>query len=108
MKIIINHIINKYENATMSTALTLQIYFDIGTVFQSKSKLVFVESSLLEPVCYSPALRQFMFWVNLEQVGAHWPINCSQTKLEAIILVLSVFLCNFSSAAFDFSSSKMG
>ena len=49
-----------------------------------------------------------------------WPqirypfINCSQTKFVAIILVLSVFfysifrLTNFSSDAFDFSSSKTG
>ena len=41
-------------------------------------------------------------------------INCSQTKFVAIILVLSVFfyaifcLTNFSSDAFDFSSSKTG
>ena len=40
--------------------------------------------------------------------------NCSQTKFVAIILVLSVFfyaifrLTNFSSDAFDFSSSKTG
>ena len=39
-------------------------------------------------------------------------INCSQTKFVAIILVLSVFfnaifrLTDFSSYAFDFSSSK--
>ena len=41
-------------------------------------------------------------------------INCSQTKFVAIILVLSVFfyaifsLTDFSSDAFDFSSSKTG
>ena len=40
--------------------------------------------------------------------------NCSQTKFVAIILVLSVFfsaifrLTNFSSDAFDLSSSKTG
>ena len=40
--------------------------------------------------------------------------NCSQTKFVAIILVLSVFfyaifrLTDFSSDAFDFSSSKTG
>ena len=40
--------------------------------------------------------------------------NCSQTKFVAIILVLSVFFCDFllltdfSSDAFDFSSSKTG
>ena len=43
-----------------------------------------------------------------------WIINCSQTKFVAIILVLSVFfnvifrLTDFSSDAFDFSSSKTG
>ena len=41
-------------------------------------------------------------------------LNCSQTKFVAIILVLSVFfyaifrLTDFSSEAFDFSSSKTG
>ena len=41
-------------------------------------------------------------------------INCSQTKFVAIILVLLVFfyaifrLTDFSSDAFDFSSSKTG
>ena len=43
-----------------------------------------------------------------------WVFNCSQTKFVAIILVLLVFfyaifrLTDFSSDAFDFSSSKTG
>ena len=48
------------------------------------------------------------------QSSAYVMFNCSQTKFVAIILVLSVFfyaifrLTNFSSDAFDFSSSKTG
>ena len=55
---------------------------------------------------------------DLSSVGPEYDIriffNCSQTKFVAIILVLSVFfyaifrLTNFSSDAFDFSSSKTG
>ena len=65
-------------------------------------------------------LKSVIFWLLRlfvllrEPLACKKVINCSQTKFVAIILVLSVFfyaifrLTNFSSDAFDFSSSKTG
>ena len=60
-------------------------------------------------------LLLFFFTIQLEEEYWRSPFfNCSQTKFVAIILVLLVFfnaifrLTDFSSDAFDFSSSKTG
>ena len=92
--------------------LRLQIYEAIAAIFWQSASYVLSLANLR---------KSHTGYLLMKHNSPNWSlqltskmINCSQTKFVAIILVLLVFfyaifrLTDFSSDAFDFSSSKTG